>query len=107
MLVPSSCYSGGKTKGEGSTFLTVSFQTKQTLKKPRLFYGWVIVMSLGAVGSVIIALGGVNFGFFVSPMTEELGIRQAFFGWAQTARLVGFAISGVIIGRLLDRYGHA
>jgi predicted MFS family arabinose efflux permease len=71
----------------------------------RIFYGWVIVGGLLAVGCVMSAMGGVNFGLFIPPMSEDLGIGQAYFGWAQTARLVGFAASGWWIGRLLDRHG--
>ena len=38
-------------------------------------------------------------------MKEELCIKQSFFGMTQTARLVGFSVSGWLIGRILDRYG--
>lgn len=71
----------------------------------RFFYGWVIVAGLLASGSVITAMGGVNSGQFIKPMTEELGIGQTWFGWAQTARLIGFAGSSYFIGRIIDARG--
>ncbi len=50
-------------------------------------------------------MGAGNFGLFVAPMAEELGIGNGYFGWALSARLLGFAASGPIIGRLIDRHG--
>jgi MFS family permease len=38
-------------------------------------------------------------------MEQDIGIRQSTFGWAQSARLLTFAASGWIIGRLLDKGG--
>lgn len=73
--------------------------------KHKLFYGWYIVMGLALLGTVSIGMGSVNFGLFIPPMSEELGIRQSFFGLTHTARLVGFSISGWLIGRILDLYG--
>ena len=73
--------------------------------QPRFYYGWVIVAVMGVVTAVSLALGGVNFGFFIKPMSDDLGISQAFFGWAQTARLVGFALTSFLVGKVLDRFG--
>jgi MFS family permease len=42
---------------------------------------------------------------FIKPMGEELGIGQSCFGFAQTARLIGFAATSWFIGRHLDRHG--
>ncbi|MEX2430492.1 MAG: MFS transporter, partial [Dehalococcoidia bacterium] len=72
--------------------------------KPRFFYGWAIVAVMGVIGGVTLSMGGANFGFFVSPMQEDLGFDLSFFGWANTCRLVGGAVGGVIIGRLLDAH---
>jgi MFS family permease len=73
-------------------------------KRP-LYYGWIIVAGLMAVGAVSSGLGGVNLGLFIKPMRDELGIGTSVFGWAQTARVLGFAASGWIIGRFIDRHG--
>ena len=71
----------------------------------KMFYGWYIVAGLASVGAVSAGMGGVNFGLFIPPMSEELGIKHAIFGWTMTARLVGYSASSFIIGRILDRYG--
>lgn len=75
--------------------------------KPKggIYYGWVIVAGLMAVGAVSSGMGGVNLGLFIKPMRDELGIGTSIFGWAQTARIIGFAASGWIIGRLIDKHG--
>jgi len=73
--------------------------------RTKIFYGWYIVAGLASVGAVSAGMGGVNFGLFIPPMSEELGIKHAIFGWTMTARLVGYSVSSFIIGRILDKYG--
>ena len=58
-----------------------------------------------AVGAVSSGMGGVNLGLFIKPMRDELGIGTSVFGWSQTARIIGFAASGWLIGRLIDKHG--
>ncbi|MBM3941282.1 MAG: MFS transporter, partial [SAR202 cluster bacterium] len=76
-----------------------------TRRGPRFFYGWVIAGVMAVVGGWTLSMGGANFGFFISPMRDELGFDRAFFGWASTARLYGGALGGIYIGRLLDVRG--
>ena len=76
-----------------------------TEESSRFFYGWVIVAIMGASGAVSMAMGSLNFGLFIKPMGDELGIGRAAFGWAQTARQGAGALSSPIIGPLLDRFG--
>ena len=73
--------------------------------RKRIFYGWYVVGGVALVSMVSAGMTGVGFGLFVKPIEEELGIPQAYFGWALSARLLGFAITASFIGRLLDRYG--
>ena len=73
--------------------------------RPRFFYGWVIVAVMGASGAVSMAMGSLNFGLFIKPMGDDLGIGRASFGWAQTARQGAGALSSPVIGPLLDRLG--
>ena len=80
-------------------------RTSQAPAPSRPFYGWIIVAALGTAGGISTFVGVGNFGLFVAPMSEELGIGNSYFGWALSARLIGFAVSGPIIGKLLDRYG--
>lgn len=73
--------------------------------QPKYYYGWVIVAVLSLIGGWALSMGGSNVGFFIDPMRDELGFDRAAFGWATTARLVLGASSGIVIGRILDRYG--
>ena len=73
--------------------------------KPRIFYGWYIVWAMFTVSLVLVSMGTTNLGFFVKPMRDELGFTRADFGWMNTARMLAAALSSVMIGRLLDRYG--
>ena len=73
--------------------------------QPRFFYGWVIVGVMAASGAVSMAMGSLNFGLFIKPMGDSLGIGRAYFGWAQTARQAAGALTSPPIGWVLDRYG--
>lgn len=74
-------------------------------KDSQFYYGWVIVAVMAAAGAVSMAMGSLNYGLFIKPMGDELGIGRSTFGWAQTARQ--FASSGTSpgVGWLLDRFG--
>ena len=61
--------------------------------------------ALGFAGGVSTFMGIGNFGIFVAPMSEDLGVGNSAFGWALSARLLGFAVSGPLIGRLIDQRG--
>ena len=74
-------------------------------KSRRFFYGWVIVGVMAVSSAVGMAKGTLNFGLFVKPMGDDLGIGRASFGWAQTARRGAEALSSPVAGPLLDRFG--
>ena len=73
--------------------------------RPLFFYGWVIVFVMASAGAVSMAMGSLNFGLFLKPMGDDLGIGRAYFGWAQTARQVASSLTSPLVGWLLDRYG--
>jgi MFS family permease len=70
-----------------------------------VYYGWVIVAVMAVAGAANMALGTLNFGLFIKPMGDELGIGRAVFGWAQTARQVASAVTSPLVGGILDRFG--
>jgi MFS family permease len=70
-----------------------------------VFYGWVVVAVMGAVGALSMALGGLNFGLFIKPMGDDLGVGRAVFGWSQSARSIASAATAPLIGGLIDRFG--
>ena len=71
----------------------------------RFFYGWVIVWVMAASGAMSMAMGSLNFGLFIKPMGDELGIGRAAFGWAHTARQGASSVTSPAVGWLLDRFG--
>ena len=71
----------------------------------RFFYGWVIVAVMAVSGAASMAKGTLNFGLFVKPMGDDLGLGRAAFGWAQTARRGAGALSSPVAGQLIDRFG--
>ena len=71
----------------------------------RFFYGWVIVAVMAAVGALSMALGSLNFGLFIKPMGDELGVGRATFGWAQSSRQIASAFTAPVVGGLIDRFG--
>ena len=73
--------------------------------QPLFYYGWVIVFVMASAGAVSMAMGSLNFGLFIKPMGDELGIGRAYFGWAQTARQVSSSVTSPTVGWLLDKYG--
>ena len=69
------------------------------------YYGWVIVFVMATAGAVSMAMGSLNFGLFIKPMGDSLGIGRAWFGWAQTIRQISSALTSPPVGWLIDRYG--
>jgi MFS family permease len=80
-------------------------EAKPTERRAGLFYGWVIVAVMATVGALSMALGSLNFGLFIKPMGDELGIGRSAFGWAQSARQVASAVTAPTVGGLIDRFG--
>jgi MFS family permease len=74
-------------------------------RQARFFYGWVIVAVMAATGALSMALGTLNFGLFVKPMGDDLGIGRAIFGWAQSVRQFASAATAPLVGGLIDRFG--
>ena len=73
--------------------------------RPRLFYGWAIVGVLAITSALTMAMGALNFGLFIKPMGDELGIGRATFGWAQSSRQITSALTAPVVGPLIDRFG--
>jgi MFS family permease len=71
-------------------------------KKPKVFYGWVVV---AACFLATLTLGETfwSLGVFFKPLESEFGWSRALTSSAYTCFLVGHAISLVIGGRLGDR----
>jgi sugar phosphate permease len=75
-------------------------------RRPRIFYGWYIVFGLTLISVAMSAMsGGPSFALFVEPMSKDLGIGKAYFGWATGVRTLAMGISAPLVGKLMDRFG--
>jgi predicted MFS family arabinose efflux permease len=72
---------------------------------PGTFYGWTIVAATTVIGGMTMAMAGFNFGLFIKPMGEDLGISRETFGWAISLRSVAGGLTSLWVGRLIDRRG--
>ncbi|HEY7060387.1 MAG TPA: MFS transporter [Chloroflexota bacterium] len=75
-----------------------------TRRRPRLFYGWVIV---GAV-FCLLALGYVTwycFGLFLVALVQEFGWARAEVGGVFSVFVLVHALCAPLAGRLVDRFG--
>ena len=50
-------------------------------------------------------MAGPALSFFIPPMKQDLGIEMMFFGFALSARQLGFALMSPLLGRLTDQFG--
>ena len=73
--------------------------------RPRVFYGWIIVMAMASVGLVQAGITNPANGIFIKPVTEAFGwSRSLFVGAISAGTLVGGGAS-LVMGPALDRYG--
>lgn len=77
----------------------------EPIKRPRVFYGWVILGSLIVVTLAGSAMTGPHRALYITPMTDELGIALGAFGLAQSAQMVVGNLTAPFRGWLIDRIG--
>lgn len=75
------------------------------LARGRVYYGWFIVGVVLSGGIPRVGLNGSFFGIFLKPMSQEFGWTRAETTWAVTIGTVIAAALGIILGRVLDRFG--
>ena len=85
--------------------LDIPEPTESAPQRQRFFYGWVIVATMFAINFSTMATGTLNYGLFVLPMQQELGLSRATFGWMQTTRRLSAGVLSFAVGWLIDRYG--
>ncbi len=72
-------------------------------KRPRFFWGWVVV----AGGFLLMAVSygaRYSFGVFVQPLTVEIGWSRSVVSVTASINLLAYALGGILSGRLLDRF---
>lgn len=95
----SQCYNqaiGSDLGDKGSTLMEA--------RKPRLFYGWIVVIAAGCV--ILIMYGTLlTFGIFFEPVATEFGWSRAMTAGAFSVGIVVRGFLYVVSGRLTDKYG--
>ncbi|MFC1951721.1 MFS transporter [Chloroflexota bacterium] len=73
-------------------------------KKPIFFYGYIIVAA-GAVIQLLVIGANLSFGIFLTPLSSELGATSAVTSGAYSLGYFLFGFSGIVVGRLTDKFG--
>ena len=71
----------------------------------RPFYGWYLVVGLGVTTIVSYGISQYLFGVLVVPIQHELHWSRATISGAFSLGLVLSGLIGLVVGRLVDRYG--
>ncbi len=75
------------------------------ITKPKVFFGWWIVLAASSITAVSATFSYYGFGVFFNPILDEFGWSAAVLGGALSlSRLEGGAISP-LVGYLVDRIG--
>ena len=77
----------------------------QAAGKPRIYYGWFIVLAIALTGFTQSAETFPVLGVFLKPITEEFGWSRSVFTGSMTAGTLIGAVVAVAVGPFLDRFG--
>jgi MFS family permease len=72
-------------------------------KKPRFFYGYIIILSAFVILWIV---GGAltSYGVFLKPVLEEFGWTRATISGAYSLNMVFGGLVGILAGRITDRF---
>lgn len=89
---------------EGFTLSDMENQPLTQLKRPRFFYGYVVVIA--SFNIQVVTWGLFNtFGVFFNPLLNEFGWPRAVISSAQSLGGVLHSFMAIIVGGLADRFG--
>jgi MFS family permease len=74
-------------------------------KKQPVYYGWILVVTLAITQTVSWGIIYYAFTVFIVPMERELGWTRAELSGAFSLALVVEGVSGLFVGRWLDKHG--
>lgn len=75
------------------------------MKKPKVFYGWWIVVAGFICAFIYSGVGYYAFSLFLKPLNLEFGWSRGTISAAFTVFYVAVALASPFIGRVTDRYG--
>ncbi len=74
-------------------------------RKPRFFYGWIIVVITWLANFTTTSTNPLVFAFFLVPMAGDLGLSRAQLVLGITFRMIAGGLFSPFLGRIVDRYG--
>ena len=74
-------------------------------RRPRFFYGWIIVLVSAITDATAFGAGNVSFGVFLQPMSAALGWSRTTLIGAATLSSFAHLIVNPVVGVVLDRHG--
>ena len=74
-------------------------------RRPRFFYGWVIVFVALLSDFIAVGMGPAAFGVFLRPMSEALGWSRTTITGAVSIQSFANIVVSPVVGTLLDRHG--
>lgn len=89
-------------KGQSSTDET---RTERTEMKARVYYGWWIVAAAVLLQFIFLSVSASTVSVFLRPVVDELGWHVWQFTLGSSLALLAGALSGVVIGGVVDRHG--
>jgi MFS family permease len=75
------------------------------VKRPRFFYGWVIVGVSIIVDAVALGAGNGSFAIFLQPVNRALGWSRTTITGAITLQSLANLMLSPVVGTIVDRYG--
>jgi len=79
--------------------------SQDTVRKPRIFYGYWLVLVTFTFLFLAIGCGSFAFSLFVAPLQYELGWGRGQIMAAFTIFFVTMGVVSPLVGKLVDRYG--
>lgn len=76
-----------------------------TEKRPRFFYGWIIVAVSFLGDGIALGAGNSSFSVFLKPMSDSLGWSRTTFTGAVTVQTLLNLVANPVVGYIVDRYG--
>lgn len=76
--------------------------TVQTIKKPRLFYGWWVVAVASVMGVITVGGTGFTVSVFLNPMRDDVGWSSDLVFGALSFRVVVGGLLGAVAGPLAE-----
>ena len=73
--------------------------------RPPFFYGWIIVATAFTINVVAAPMNAVVVAFFISPISDDLGVGRSTVAWALTFRIAVAGLAAPLMGPLIDNYG--